>query len=194
MTFRVCGHCENRLPAALPTGRPRAFCGAACRKRAHRERERNLRAKLADRENWWTPDTLRQRLLSEWNITLDAAATVPSRLVPAYFGPDHIDPERRDALAVAVSWAEYSGGGVVYLNPPYATLKLRRFLSKAVETSRTGTQVVGLIPASTDTKWWQEYVTIPGAEIEFLVGRLRFGGPHASGNPAMFGSALVVWK
>jgi len=80
----------------------------------------------------------------------------------------------------------------VYLNCPYRPVLLR-FLAKAVETVEAGTQVVGLIPASTDTRWWQEFVTTPQAEVEFLVGRLRFGGPHATGGPATFGSALVRW-
>lgn len=128
----------------------------------------------------------------EWNIALDAAACAQSRLVPDYLGPDHVVPARRDALTR--DWHALADGGAVYLNGPYTPSLLRQFLAKAVETSTQGTDVVGLVPASTDTRWWHDYVTSSRASVEFLRGRLRFGGPHATGGPAMFGSALVVWK
>lgn len=130
------------------------------------------------------PADLRATVLGRWDITLDAAACEANRIVPEYLGPDRPHQGRRDALAA--SWGAYAGDGVVYLNPPYRPVLLRRFLAKAVETSAAGTPVIGLIPASTDTLWWQEFVTGPQAEVEFLVGRLRFDGPNSSGGPAPF--------
>ena len=124
-------------------------------------------------------------------MKLDAAATADSALVDDYFGPDHFDPARRDALLL--DWTAHAGGGTVYLNPPYAVPLLRKFLAHAVETAAAGTEVVGLVPASTGTIWWRRFVTVPDAEVEFITGRLRFGGPHASGGPAPFASALVRW-
>jgi len=189
---RRCQSCRAPLPQEASTGRPRAYCNATCRKNAHRIRERKRREQLSNRDNWWTPGDLREEILRRWDVTLDAAACNASRLVPEYLGPDHPSKARRDALEC--SWSTYAGDGTVYLNPPYRPALLKPFLAQAVKTARRGTPVVGLIPASTDTLWWREYVTTPRADVEFLVGRLRFGGPHATGGPATFGSALVVWS
>ena len=48
-----------------------------------------------------------------------------------------------------------------------------------------------LLPARTDTKWWQEFiVNNPMASVKFVKGRLKFGGAK---NPAPFPSAIVVF-
>lgn len=151
-----------------------------------------MRRSLHSRDNWWTPEHVRQRVLTTWNITLDAAATHDSAVVPNYLGPDHPETARRDALQV--SWTLYAQTGAVYLNPPYRTSLLRPFLAKAVETQAEGATVVALLPAATSTQWWAENILLPRAEVEFLTGRLRFGGPHVSGGPAPFASAIVTWE
>lgn len=134
-------------------------------------------------------------MLARWPVTLDAAACSVSALVPSYLGPDHPDPARKDALAFD-DWAELAGDGVVYLNPPYLpAVLLGRFLARAAATGRAGSPVVGLVPASTGTRWWWEHVVETGAAVEFLRGRLAFTGPHATpGQCAPWSSALVVWR
>jgi hypothetical protein len=64
-------------------------------------------------------------------------------------------------------------------------------MAKAKAEARSGRAevVVCLVPARTETKWWNEYVK--GAEIEFIVGRLKFGG---SKDNAPFPNALVVFR
>lgn len=119
-------------------------------------------------------------------------SSTESALVPEYLGPDHVDKARRDALTVP--WGAFAGDGAVWLNPPYSVPLIRDFLAKAVETALAGTKVIGLVPASTDTRWWHDFVTVPRAQAEFIVGRLRFGGPHSTGGPATFGSALITWS
>lgn len=136
-------------------------------------------------------------MLGAWRIGLDAAATLDSALVPNYLGPDHDDPNRRDALA----WDDWSGlapkGSTVFVNPPYTpTGVLSAFLSKAVATADAGRPVVSLLPASTGAAWWWKHVADAGASVEFLRGRLAFGGPHAGqgrGSVAPWASALVEW-
>jgi len=50
--------------------------------------------------------------------------------------------------------------------------------------------VVCLLPARTDTRWWQD--NVPGASfVVFIRGRLRFGNAT---NSAPFPSALVVFS
>ncbi len=190
---KVCAACPESIEQPS-TGRPRLYCSDACRQRAQAARNRRRRF----RSEWWTPPQVRTRMLDEWPIGLDAAACGPSALVPTYLGPDHPDPGRRDALAFA-HWADLAPGGTaVWLNPPYTpAATLGQFLSRAVVTAHTGRTVVGLLPASTGTAWWWEHVIDAGAQIEFLRGRLSFGGPHAGagrGTTAPWGSAIVVWK
>lgn len=102
--------------------------------------------------------------------------------------------------------------GRVFMNPPYG-LALRKWVPKAVEEVRSGRvrSVDALLPAKTDTVWWQGYVArtirdgqITGmareakgkyggtaTEIHFIKGRLRFGGAEQG---ATFPSAIVVWR
>lgn len=190
-TLRHCEACADPLDATATTGRPRQYCDAACRQRAHRQRARHRREQLSNRDNWWTPEPLRQELRQRWHITLDAAASLESRVVPRYLGPDHPDPALRDALAV--EWSDQAAGGVVYVNPPYRPRLLRLFLARAAATASQGTPVVALIPAATSTQWWAQHITGTGACADFLTGRLRFDGPHSTGGPAPFASALVEW-
>lgn len=50
--------------------------------------------------------------------------------------------------------------------------------------------VVMLLPARTDTKWFHDWC-LPYGKIEFLRGRLKFGGCN---NSAPFPSMIVIFK
>jgi site-specific DNA-methyltransferase (adenine-specific) len=90
------------------------------------------------------------------------------------------------------------------------------WIEKAVREVECGNagMVVALLPARTDTRWWQQYVmtsvkrisldnlscalrgafvdraTMTAEQVRFLPGRLKFGGAK---NSAPFPSAIVVW-
>lgn len=76
--------------------------------------------------------------------------------------------------------------GVCWCNPPYGR-QIGKWVEKACKSFAT---VVMLIPARTDTKWFHDYC-LPYGKIEFLRGRLKFGGCE---NPAPFPSMIVVFK
>ena len=78
--------------------------------------------------------------------------------------------------------------GRVFMNPPYGRA-LSHWVSKAKSEADKGAMVVGLVPARTDTAWWQDHVA-PFASVVFLRGRLAFGGQKVS---APFPSALTLW-
>ena len=78
--------------------------------------------------------------------------------------------------------------GVCWMNPPYGR-DIKHWVKKAYESSLTGTTVVCLLPARTDTAWWHDYCM--KGNIEFIRGRLKFGN---SKNSAPFPSAIVVFK
>ena len=78
--------------------------------------------------------------------------------------------------------------GTVWMNPPYGR-KIGLWLKKAYDSSLQGAKVVCLIPSRTDTKWWHEYAM--NGEIEFIKGRLKFGGAKHN---APFPSVVVVFN
>ena len=88
---------------------------------------------------------------------------------------------------------ESCGGGAVFCNPPYGR-EIGKWVRKAYEESRSGTTVVLLIPARTDTAYFHDYI-YGKAEIRFLRGRLHFtdeeGNAYA---PAPFPSMLVIYN
>jgi hypothetical protein len=186
-----CGACGSRLEHHT-NGRPRLYCGDACRQRA--QTARRSKGRRGHRNDWWTPEELRARVLGEHPIGLDAAACADSALVPAWLGPTHPEVGRRDAVALP-SWAHLvEAGASCFLNPPYGPPPLiEAFLHTSAATAADGVTVLALIPAATSTHWWDRGVVQHGASVEYLTGRLRFGGPHSDGNPATFASALVTY-
>jgi hypothetical protein len=62
------------------------------------------------------------------------------------------------------------------------------WMRKAFDSFKEGATVVCLVPARTDTNWWHDYAM--KGEIEFIKGRLKFGGHK---NSAPFPSAVVAF-
>lgn len=190
MGRRVCARCRGPLPPAAGVGRPRVYCRLACRKAAYRARARGT---TATRSEWWTPPEVLGVVRSQQELGLDAAACEASTAVPDnWLGPKHPQKARRDALAFN-NWASLTPPETsVWLNPPYYPPPLLRgFLERAAATAGEGVPVIALVPASTGTSWWHDLVVDAGASVEFLRGRLTFGGPHSTGGPAPWPSALV---
>jgi site-specific DNA-methyltransferase (adenine-specific) len=73
------------------------------------------------------------------------------------------------------------------MNPPYGR-EIGKWIKKACSAS--GAKVVCLLPARTDTAWWHDYI-MPHGKIEFLRGRLKFGGHR---NSAPFPSVIVIFE
>ena len=142
-----------------------------------------LKTSLSD--SWTTPRSTYDVLNREFHFALDAAALQASTLVPEnWYGPDHPEPSRQDALTR--SWLDDCNGGTVWLNPPYGRA-IKSFMAKANEESQGGVRVVALVPARTDTQWWWDSVI--HHEVRFIKGRLKFGNQT---NSAPFPSAIVV--
>ena len=74
------------------------------------------------------------------------------------------------------------------MNPPYGR-EISYWVEKARSEAERGSLVVGLLPARTDTKWWQEHVQ-GHADVRFIAGRLKFGNAKSA---APFPSAIAVW-
>lgn len=83
-------------------------------------------------------------------------------------------------------WSNF--GREVFCNPPYGRGIHPWVSAMATEGAKDGMQIVGLLPARTDTKWW-ELVTTATA-VCFWRGRLKFKGAPSS---APFPSATPYW-
>lgn len=118
--------------------------------------------------------------------------------VEAAVGPFDLDPcapsTGGSPVRARVRFTELDDGlsldwfGRVFMNPPYGRA-LSNWVFKAKSEAGKGVTVVGLVPARTDTAWWQDHVA-PSASVVFLRGRLAFGGQKVS---APFPSALAIW-
>lgn len=124
---------------------------------------------------WYTPEDFFKKYDTKYNFTLDVCATDENAKCDRYF------TEKIDGLTQ--NWT-----GVCWMNPPYGRT-IKQWMKKAYESSLNGTTVVCLVPARTDTNWWHEYAM--KGDIEFIKGRLKFGG---SKNSAPFPSAVVVFN
>lgn len=133
--------------------------------------------------DWCTPQDFFDKLNEEFSFVLDAAATDKTAKCPQYFTPE------TDGLKS--SWK--AAGGTVFCNPPYGR-EIGKWVQKAYEEAQTGTPIVLLIPARTDTTYFHKYI-YHKAEIRFIRGRLRFTDEDGQASaPAPFPSMLVVYN
>lgn len=87
-------------------------------------------------------------------------------------------------------WTNPDGSpATVFVNPPYGR-GIHRWIEKAICSNREGATVVLLVPARTDSVWFQQLMH-HADEIRLLAGRITFvGAPE----PAPFPSAVVVLR
>lgn len=95
-------------------------------------------------------------------------------------------------LKTAVS-SVHGGGKTVFCNPPYGR-NIGDWIRKASqEASKPDTLVVLLVPARTDTRWFQNHI-LHRAEVRFLPGRLKYEVNGQAGEAAPFPSMIVVMR
>lgn len=126
-------------------------------------------------DEWETPQALFDEL--SWifgGFTLEPCATKANAKCGRFF--------TRAENGLSQRW-----DGKVFVNPPYGRA-IGSWVRKAYEESLDGALVVCLLPARTDTRWWQDYAR--RGHVRFLRGRLKFGqARHA----APFPSAVVTF-
>ena len=171
---------------SAPRGRPRLHRNNAEKQRVYRQRRAaklaSLEAQLAQRlaagshTEWSTPPWFFEEIQAEFPCTLDVCATRSNAKCARYFTPDD------DGLTQ--DW----GQAVCWMNPPFDRT-LPAWMAKASQSAQHGATVVCLVPASTDSQWWQQYAL--RGEIRYLPRRLKFSG---SRHNAPFPCALVIFR
>lgn len=124
-------------------------------------------------DQWDTPPELVAGLRSVISFDVDVCASRPNVCSRFYSEAEN---------GLRQTWR-----GICWMNPPYGR-EIGKWVRKARESRDTATTVC-LVPARTDTRWWQ--ANIPFASlVVFLRGRLKFGDGSGS---APFPSAFVVF-
>jgi len=125
---------------------------------------------------WETPQDLFDELNKEFNFKLDVCATRENAKCDVFINDDSL---RKDWTKITNNWK--------WMNPPYGR-QTKDWVKKASEER----QVVALLPARTDTKYFHKYIyKQKNTEIRFIKGRLKFSN---SKNSAPFPSMIVIFR
>lgn len=127
---------------------------------------------------WGTPESFMAVLRHMFGgFDLDVAASVVNAKAPTF-------------LSLETDGLNHPWWGSVYCNPPYGR-EVGNWLLKAETEVVEGraNQVVMLVPARTDTKWWHRYA-MTANQIYLVRGRLTFEGAPSA---APFPSAVIRW-
>jgi site-specific DNA-methyltransferase (adenine-specific) len=127
---------------------------------------------LQHSDNWATPRALYDALNAEFNFDYD-----PCPLN----GRGGLDGD----------WGERN-----FINPPYSRKLKESFVKKAVEQSKKGKLCVMLLPVSTSTALFHDWIKPHAREIRFIRGRVRFLGTNTKGeyvtNKAPMHDSMIV--
>mgnify|MGYP003627270667 CR=1 FL=1 len=85
-----------------------------------------------------------------------------------------------------------------FINPPYSRKLKEAFVRKAIEESKKGKLCVMLLPVSTSTVLFHDYILPNKTEIRFIRKRIKFCGintfgEYVEGKAGMHDSMLVVF-
>lgn len=113
---------------------------------------------LIHSDNWSTPIDLYNSLNAEFNFDFDPC------------------PLNSEFDGLKMDWGKSN-----FINPPYSRQLKELFVKKAIEESKKGKSCVLLLPVSTSTKLFHEFIQPNAKEIRFLKGRVKFSGINTKG-------------
>lgn len=136
---------------------------------------------INNHDNWETPLYLYDELNKEFNFDFDPC--------PICF--DEITPDKDGLL---IEWGQRN-----FVNPPYSRKLKEAFVKKAIEESKKRKLCVCLLPVSTSTILFHDYILPNAHDIRFLKGRVKFIGYNTFGEKVnnvagMHDSMIVIFK
>jgi phage N-6-adenine-methyltransferase len=131
---------------------------------------------LNNHDNWATPKELYDQLHEEFKFDFDPC--------PLYADFDGLE----------IDWGERN-----FVNPPYSRKLKDAFVKKAIEETYKNKLCVMLLPVSTSTVLFHDYIQPNANEIRFLRGRVKFigintFGEEVSNKAGMHDSMIVVFN
>lgn len=134
---------------------------------------------------WRSPRPLFQALDAEFGFDIDLAADQTNHLCPRWLGPGGLAED-----ALTVDWPTLGRTG--WLNPPYSTDLILRFMEAVARHSRRMT-IVTLTPLDPSTEWWE--FTRTAAEIREMPHRTPYLKADGVTDPgAMFSSVVSIFR
>ena len=122
----------------------------------HTMKNRNL----THSDDWATPKDLYNKLNIEFNFDFD----------PCPF------QHNMEWDGLNIDWKKNN-----FINPPYSKKLKDAFVKKAIEESKKGNVCIMLLPVSTSTKLFHDFIKPNAKEIRFLKGRVKFIGKNTIG-------------
>lgn len=131
---------------------------------------------MVDTKNEWeTPDAFFNKLNKFYDFDLDAAAREHNTKCNKFL-----------TNAFKETW----NGNTIWCNPPYSGYKgLEKWIGEFITQSYIRNRIIVLVPASTDTFWWQQAVK-RAKLVVFLKQRITFKGAP---NNARFPCCLIIY-
>ena len=112
-------------------------------------------------DHWKTPSYIYDELNKEFNFDFDPC-------------PLQHNLEEWDGLSI--EWGDSN-----FVNPPYSRKLKELFVKKAIEESKKGKTCVLLLPVSTSTVLFHDYILPNKKEIRFIKKRIKFIGVNTFG-------------
>lgn len=135
-----------------------------------------IKSKHELKDLWATPQPLFDRLDSEFRFTLDPCCEIHNAKCQKYF--------TKEINGLNQSWA----GERVFCNPPYSRYNINYWVKKCYQES-VHAIIVALLPVSTSSDWYQDYV-MNKAELIFINKRIKFVGAKYT---APFSSLIAIY-
>lgn len=159
---------------------------------------------------WRTPPDLFARLNRRFEFDYDAFASHENALCDGYstsegtfrkYGSGH-RPWGSLGQHVGANWFPQQDGLTfgwknlrVFMNPPYTRGLIEQCVEKAFNERDNAAIIVALIPAATETRWFQRFI-LPHCHIDWLPRRVRFIDPvtlQVGGSPPS-GMVIATFK
>lgn len=139
---------------------------------------------IPQRDDWATPPYIYDELNKEFNFDLDPC--------PLGFGQT-FGGGLEFADGLTIEW-----GNSNFVNPPYSLELKTAFVKKAIEEAKKGKTVVMLLPVSTSTVLFHDFIKPNAKEIRFVRGRIKFIGVNTKGKEVsnktpMHDSMIVIF-
>ena len=136
---------------------------------------------IDNHDNWATPKELYDKLNEEFKFDFDPCPLCVGEIT-----------KEKDGLLI--EW-----GNSNFVNPPYSRKLKEAFVKKAIEESKKGKLCVMLLPVSTSTVLFHDFIKPNAKEIRFIRGRVKFEGINSMGEKVknkcgMHDSMIVVFR
>ena len=112
-------------------------------------------------DNYATPPNLYEELNKRFNFDFDPCPYNEGKILKN---------------GLEIEWGERN-----YINPPYSQKLKEDFVKKGIQEMKKGKLCVFLLPVSTSTSLFHDYIKPNATSIEFLKGRIKFGKINSEG-------------